>query len=161
LLNLWTRRSDSESKTITANELDVHAAFRLYSEIVESAELGIPPSAYDFYKRHVQPLLQVDSENMGVEFTEIRRGFILSEQRPLSSQSFWRDLVPTLEAGGLIYVEPDPNDRRKKRIHLGGTFIASQLSDSVDDEPVRLNGSIPPSPLNMRPFGVDKIGGSP
>ena len=47
------------SKTITANETDIQAAFKLYENIVKPNELGLSPEVYEIFTQVIEPNMKV------------------------------------------------------------------------------------------------------
>jgi hypothetical protein len=123
LLNLWWR--ERSQQTIIANSEDIQEAFKLWDEISESQELGIPPYIYDLYKNVVLPLWEEKNsewdggivEANGIEREEIIKKHFQVYGQPLDPLKLRQQIIPMLESAGLIYQKPDPNDRRKMLIY--------------------------------------------
>jgi hypothetical protein len=120
LLNVWHRERD-EHGNVYANDEDIDEAFKLYDEIWECQELGIPPYIYDIYNEVIKPLyieLNKNSEiPIGIERKEILKRYSEVYGRNLSEATLRLEILPTLERAGLIYQEPSPNDRRKMLVY--------------------------------------------
>ena len=116
LLNAYKREKLSDD-TILANETDIEAGFALYSEIESSTELGLSPYLYSIYIDVIKPLLDQDGIDKGVSREEVIKKFYQVRYRPLSPQTLKQEILPQLEAVGLIEQKPDPEDKRKMLIH--------------------------------------------
>jgi len=119
LLNVWHRKR-TEDNDIYADESDVQAAFELYGEIEESQELGIPPYVYLIYRDVIKPLFleknQKTVDPVGVSRKEIMRKHFEVFGRSIPEYLLKQEVIPALESSGLIYQEPDENDRRRMLI---------------------------------------------
>lgn len=112
LLNCHKRERLSED-TILANTKDIDAGFELYREIEMSSELGLSPYLYGIYTDVIKPLLEEDGMTQGVGRDKIIRRFYQVRHKPLSPQVLKQEILPQLEAVGLIQQAPDREDRRK------------------------------------------------
>jgi hypothetical protein len=112
LLNLWHRERDGD--TIYANEEDLLNAFDLYEGISESQELGIPPYVYKIYKEIIVPLYK--KTDSGISKQDLAKKFYELYGRALEDWRIRREIIPALETAGLITLEPDPLDKRRKLI---------------------------------------------
>jgi len=122
LLNFWQREKDHENNLYAEDE-DVEIAFRLFGEIAESQELGIPPYIYNLFKEVIEPLyLEVNKDNKEAPIGLTRKQIIAKHLevygRPLQDWFLRREILPALESAGLIAEEPDPNDRRRMLIYV-------------------------------------------
>uniref|UniRef100_A0A7C3SS27 DUF3987 domain-containing protein n=1 Tax=Dictyoglomus turgidum TaxID=513050 RepID=A0A7C3SS27_9BACT len=123
LLNLWWR--ERTQQTIIANSEDIREAFKLWDEISESQELGIPPYIYNLYKNIILPLWEEKNsegdggivEPNGIEREEIIKKHFQVYGQPLDPLKLRQQIIPMWESAGLIYQKPDPNDRRKMLIY--------------------------------------------
>jgi hypothetical protein len=123
LLNLWWR--ERSQQTIIANSEDIQDAFKLWDEISESQELGIPPYIYNLYKNIILPLWEEKNSEWGggiVEPNGIEREEIIKKHfqvygQPLDPLKLRQQIIPMWESAGLIYQKPDPNDRRKMLLY--------------------------------------------
>jgi hypothetical protein len=123
LLNLWWR--ERSQQTIIANSEDIQEAFKLWDEISESQELGIPPYIYDLYKNIVLPLWEEKNsewdgeivEANGIEREEIIKKHFQVYGQLLDPLKLRQQIIPMLESAGLVYQKPDPNDRRKMLLY--------------------------------------------
>lgn len=115
LLNLFTREQviNGTAKCIIANQTDIYEGFRLYEKIVESNELGLSPEHYEIWKKIIEPNLPL----IGLTRPEVQKHYFDTYHRHLSYAKLRDEILPALEAAGLIYQEYDPNDKRSKRIY--------------------------------------------
>jgi len=125
LLNIWFRRDDSGY--VTASQSDIDQGFEIWQKINASQELNLPPYIYDFYKKYILPIY-IDKNagrdeafvsmtgNLGVSRKEIIHRHYELENRLPNDDMLRRQVLPMLEAAGLITQEKDPNDKRNKLI---------------------------------------------
>jgi hypothetical protein len=120
LLNYNHRRVEKRGEwvIIYASWKDVEAAFQLYEQVAEPQELNLSPFVYEVYKQVIVPLAKEKIENndpaSGPTKIEICRKFLDVFGRPLQRVILDRDILPALEAAGLISIESHPQDRRLK-----------------------------------------------
>jgi len=112
LLN-FSHRESRHQGTIVADEEDVEAGFWLYSLIAKPNELGLSPQVYEIYESIIKPLLM---ENEGIDRKTILSRYHEFYGRALPEDKLRRDILPALEASGLIAQEPDPADKRRMRV---------------------------------------------
>ena len=108
LLNLWHRTRVEDQ--IIVNDDDVIEGFRLYEQIGEANELGLPPEVFHIYQV-ITPLIP---EN-GVTRRELNALYYKLFSRTMGSKRL-QELLNLLFSVGLWTEEPDPNDKRLKRI---------------------------------------------
>jgi hypothetical protein len=122
LLNYMHRRVERSGEWITiyASEKDVEAAFQLYGQVAEPQEYNLSPFVLQVYKQVIVPLAKekiLDNDPAsGPTKVEICRKFLDVFGRPLQRVILDRDILPALEAAGLISIESHPQDRRLKII---------------------------------------------
>lgn len=109
LLN-WRCRESTDRGTIVANEEDVEAGFWLYGLIAKPNELGLSPQVYEIYESVIKPNFDVERR---LRKEEISRFYIEKYGRPLSWKRLELEILPALEASGLISLQPDPDDKRR------------------------------------------------
>src|SRR5581483_3153463 len=88
LLNVWHRRQPDG--TIVASEADIDRAFQLWSTVIESQDLNVPPMVMGFYKDFILPAFlqkQEDSEYR----SDIRSGYIGLSSSELSAYYMRRE----------------------------------------------------------------------
>jgi hypothetical protein len=113
LVNLWSREKRGDG-VIVATTDDIDAGFKLYERVSGPNELGLSPAVYDLYNSVINPLLS-DSE-IGVERKQVLAKYHDVYGRTLAEYKLRKDVLPALESAGLIYQQPDPNERRKMLI---------------------------------------------
>jgi hypothetical protein len=139
LLNCWHRKKQSEH-TILANQDDIEAGFWLYGLVAKPNELGLSPAVYEIHESVIKPLL--------LEHGMVERQMILAKYyeqygRFLSEEKLRREILPALEASGLVMQAPDPDDRRRM---LVGTPHPPPISQPVPVETIGgTSGGSPPS----------------
>ena len=118
LLNYNHRRVERSGEWITiyASEKDVEAAFQLYEQVAESQEYNLSPFVLQVFKEVIEPLAREKSVTdivQGPTRVEIMKRFLEVFGRPLSRMVWEREIVPALEAAGLLERETHPQDRRR------------------------------------------------
>ena len=117
LLNCFNReKKEGKPDTIIATQVDIDAGFELYKEIEESNELGLSPYLYRIYKDVFAPLLSLSPDD-GTSREEILKKFYEVRHKSLNPQVLKSDIIPQLEAVGLIREEPDKEDKRRMLVY--------------------------------------------
>lgn len=125
LLNVWYRRADNGN--VVATQSDIDQGFEVWQKINKSQELNIPPYTYEFYKKYIVPIYVEKNANResnsmqigddaGVSRKEIIHRHYELENRLPNDDILRRQILPMLEAAGLITQEKDPYDKRNKLI---------------------------------------------
>jgi hypothetical protein len=152
LLNYMHRKVEKSGEWIIiyASEKDVEAAFQLYDQVAEPQELNLSPFVYEVYKQVIVPLAKEKLLNNdpapGPTRIEICRKFLEIFGRPLQRVILDRDILPALEASGLISIEPHPQDRRLsivKPVALDGLYEETDRNVTSQGGVVRDNPSPP------------------
>jgi len=136
LLNFAHRaRLEGNDRAIIATEEDQEAAFNLYSRIAESNELGLAPEIYELFTQVLKPLLR---EQQLVTRQQLLNRYYQHYGRFLNEQRLRKEILPPLEAKGLILQEPDPSDKRRMLITLSRMedIVAASVSDTAVSETV-------------------------
>jgi hypothetical protein len=107
LLNLWDRKRSGSG--IIATEKDVDVAFQIWDSVSESQELGLPDYVLQFHK---QIMIAASNESGYSTKKDVIQAHFKVYGRPLDDWRFRMQIVPSLEAAGLLAVEKDPNDAR-------------------------------------------------
>ena len=135
LLN-WAHRETPSAGTILANQEDIEAGFWLYGLIAKSNELGVAPQVYDIWQNCIKPLL--DQTPTGINRRSILTAYHAYTGRLMSDQKLRKEILPALEAAGLMIEEPDPLDRRQKLV-LRPTLEDARLEGAPQTLPLYLN----------------------
>lgn len=125
LLNVWYRRD--ENGKVVATQSDIDQGFEVWQKINQSQELNLPPYTYEFYKKYIVPIYlaknngrELNSKTIvndeGVSRKEIIHRHYELENRLPNDDILRRQILPMLEAAGLIAQEKDPDDKRNKLI---------------------------------------------
>lgn len=101
ILNCWTRKSTvgEKGKILYANDIDIEVGFILYNTICEANEMGISPEVYRIYKQIFEP----DNTGEGLTKQQICSKFLTVYHRPLGNRRLEKEIIPNLQACGLIY----------------------------------------------------------
>ena len=125
LLNVWYRRADNGN--IVATQSDIDQGFEVWQKINKSQELNLPPYTYEFYKKFILPIYleknagrnantMTKDNDLGVSRKDIIHLHYKLENRLVNEEILRRQILPMLEAAGLITQEKDPYDKRNKLI---------------------------------------------
>ena len=117
------------SFTIIANQTDVNAGIKLYSEISRANEMGLSPYLLSFYEDIIKP-----NSLCGVQRSEIQRFYYELHQKYISMQTLQKEIIPALELAGLIYQEVDPVDKRRQLIYTVEITLDKEESKSDKSE---------------------------
>ena len=146
LLNFWYRERDEEGN-IYANEEDIQNAFKIFEEIAESQELGIPPYIYLFFQNVIKPLWEEknkDNSNnpMGLTRKEILAKYYEVYGKAMPEWFLKQEILPPLESAGLIYQDQDPEDKRRTLVYVSYNTppCHSTYSDSTSEKYVESEG---------------------
>ena len=122
ILNCWHRKYDDH--TIIANKDDIEAGFWLYGLVARPNELGLSPQVYQLYEGIIQPLL---AQHGLVDRKQILTEYHRQYGRFLADEKLRREVLPALEASGLITQSPDPDDKRRMLV-CGSTIDPPPIS---------------------------------
>lgn len=122
LLNVWHRKR--EGTTLYASELDIDTGFEIWDKISLFQELEISPYLYEFYSQIILPLWNRDQtdefgdpvseeKKIGVTRQDMLKQYAHVYGGNLGMFRLRYDYLPNIESAGLIFQEPDPNDRRQ------------------------------------------------
>lgn len=126
LLNIWHRRQPNGD--IVASQADIDQAFELWSKVIESQDLNIPPILLVFYKNYVLPAylmkaddreheLDIKAGRVGLKSEELSAYYLEKEQAMLNDEQLRKQILPQLVNSGLIRLEqPENGDRRSRHI---------------------------------------------
>jgi hypothetical protein len=126
LLNVWHRKR--EGTTLYASKEDIDTGFEIWDKISLFQELEISPYLYDFYQQIILSLWnrdQIDEfgdvvpeeKKFGVNRQAILTQYAHVHGTNLGMYRLRNDYLPGIISAGLIYEEPDPNDRRQMLIY--------------------------------------------
>lgn len=129
LLNFWRRNLDEQS--ITSNEADIKEAIEVWSQIKEAQDHNLSPYLFNIFKQVILPLWEEKNKENKTITIGLKRADILGQfheihGRNLSDFELRKQLIPTLEAAGLIYQERDPEDKRHFLVYLHPFTYISQ-----------------------------------
>ena len=123
LLNLWFREKGGSN--IVANDDDIEQAFEVWETISESQELNLPPYIFHLYQEVILPLWEEKKNSkleVGIGEGGLAKQDLIQKHYQVYGQFIpdWllrQQIIPMLEAAGLIIQEADPNDKRKMLIY--------------------------------------------
>ncbi len=121
LLNLWFREK-IENNIVSTNE-DIEEAIEVWNKVAVSQEYNLPPYVYDLYNDVIIPAWEEkNKDNTGDIKIGISRQEILKKHYAVLGrlmQEFYlrQNVIPMLEAAGLVHQDKDPSDGRKFLIY--------------------------------------------
>jgi hypothetical protein len=160
LLNFWFR--ERKESQISAQDEDIDNAFSLWDKISESQELNIPPYIYNLYKEIILKAFKEKNDGISSGVTGLTKKEILEYHyrvygRVLSDFQLRKEIIPALEIAGLIFQEPDQNDKRKTLIYptTHSTNFNPQENSGIDggvepnifNEDQKMNENIDPEEI--------------
>lgn len=127
LLNIFSRKV--EGKTLYATDKDAESIFPLWTRLSKSQELNLPPYVYELYSGVFEPayteknidrieLMGEGGEKIGVSRNEILQKHFKVYGRHLSMPVLGQQILPILEACGLITQEANKDNLREKLIYI-------------------------------------------
>jgi len=126
LLNVWHRRQ--ADGTIVANEADIDHAFQLWSTVIESQDLNVPPAVMNFYKNFILPAYLEKQDDLdegddvrhgfvGLSSQELSKYYMRRERTTLNDEHLRKQIIPQLVNSGMIaFEQPRYGDRRSRHI---------------------------------------------
>ena len=123
LLNLWWRKR--EGSTVYANDDDIEAGFTIWNSISESQELNLPPYILNLFNEVIIPawddknsgsFLNGKEDMFGIARKEIMKKHMEVYGKQIADWQLRQQILPMIETAGLIYQEPDPDDKRRMLI---------------------------------------------
>jgi len=146
LLNFWFR--ERKESQIIAQDEDIDNAFSLWDKISESQELNIPPYIYNLYKEIILKAFKEKNDGNSSGVTGLTKKEILEYHyqvygRVLSDFQLRKEIIPALEIAGLIFQEPDLNDKRKMLI-----YPTTHSTNSNPQENSGIDGGVEPNIFN-------------
>lgn len=136
LLNFPFRERDEEG--IIANEPDINDAFMVWDEISESQELNLPPYVFNFYHDIIFPAYTkknselISGVKIGLNRQEISQEHYRIYGRFIPDWQLRQQIIPMLETAGLVYTEPDQDDRRKILVYPTAPLIISSSENNSE-----------------------------
>jgi len=129
LLNMYNR--ERMPTKIWANRHDCDEGYKLYNEVSEANEQGLPPHYYKFLVDSLKPQLTED----GLTRKEV--SYLYREYfRTRIGDKRLKKMIETLAEAGLVYEDKDPNDKRFIKIYTleggGENFIEPTLQERLN-----------------------------
>lgn len=135
LLNNWTRQKEEteNGRIVYANQIDVDIGFILYNTICDANEFGLSPEVYSFYK----DIFEVFDKGGGITKEMIRSAFLNTYFRPLGNKRLDKEIIPNLEAAGLIYEVEGTGVGGKAKVYRCSKYMAS-----AEGKTTEINGQV-------------------
>lgn len=107
---------------IVANDDDIEVGLGLWKSICKTQMIGVPPATYDFYEKYIIPAYKASIEarkneplphDDGVTHDEINQYYYEKTGSFFSRDTLRKQIIPTLQAAGVISLEKSIKDGRK------------------------------------------------
>lgn len=135
LLNFPYREREADM-LIAINE-DLEEAVKIWDKISESQEHNVSPYVYQLYKDVIVPTFekkQPQDDSTGLTSKDLAKAYFEAYGRILPMYQLRQEILPSLEAAGLIELEQDPTDRRKKLIYPTTALTISKEKNNSEPE---------------------------
>lgn len=145
LLNVWHRRSPNG--VVIANQSDIDQAFALWEAFFESINLGLPPAVLSFYKKYIVPAyldkyeradettkLTLDDCKIGLKSQELSAYYMREEHTTLNNDILRKQILPQLQAAGIIDVEKpktDDSGEDKRTRHIFPKLLTDENKKNI------------------------------
>jgi hypothetical protein len=121
-LQNWRTRESAGQGRIYATEEDVEDALHVYLEIAEANELGLAPQVFEIFREVIQPIgtakiSEQEAITVGVSRQQILKEYYHLYHRPLSEIRLRQEILPPLDASGLISEERDPDNKSRNLVY--------------------------------------------
>lgn len=128
LFNVWHRKRPDLNDAIIAHQYDIDLGFELWSTVVESQDLNVPPAVLNFYKNIILPAYyekkndskyrsDMEYSLVGLSSYELSGHYLKAEQTTLNDEHLRKQILPQLVNSGIIKLEqPINGDKRSKHI---------------------------------------------
>ena len=145
LLNVWHRRQVDGK--IVASQADIDQAFELWEAFFESQNLNLPPAVLSFYKKYVVPAYiskytaannhekwAMDDNKIGLTSQELSAYYMQEEDTTLNNDLLRKQILPQLQAAGLIVIEKpktDDNDVDRRTRHIFPKLLTDEDKKNI------------------------------
>ncbi len=116
LLNFQLRPQETDNR-IVAIEQDVLEVTAIYSKIAEANELGLAPQVYEIFTEAIAKFPG------GTTKKQILAEYYAVFHRPLSTKRLEKEVLPSLEASGLLHEEKVPGSETMFYPHPSGSHL--------------------------------------
>ncbi|OGY24277.1 MAG: hypothetical protein A2172_00200 [Candidatus Woykebacteria bacterium RBG_13_40_15] len=143
LLNLWFRKR--EGQVIFTDDTDFEEALTIWDKISESQEFNLPPYIFNFFKEIIVPAYKEKNENssnqvlginlkVGLTKADILQKHYKETGRFLEDWRLRQEILPMLEASGLLTSENDPEDKRQKLYYPTESLTISNEEENSEKD---------------------------
>jgi hypothetical protein len=142
----YSHREHMNEHSIKVNQEDIDAGFTLYNRVARPNEIGLSPHVYDIFQKVIKPNL---NNEIGLSRRQIQHDYFQTYHRALNDEKLRREILPALEAAGLILQDQDPLDKRKRLVYptdpppIFSPSTTSKLLDNPKRDPHRITPSSP------------------
>ncbi|QQG40143.1 MAG: hypothetical protein HYS81_01905 [Candidatus Aenigmatarchaeota archaeon] len=127
LLNFSHRERRGNDLVCSAD--DINTGFAVWGDIERSQDLGVPPYILRVFDEVIMPL----AGNGGIQRKRIVSKHYEVYGKPLPDWLLRQQILPSLEAAGLVYQEVDPEDRRQLLIQVSPAPATHGISGSLEN----------------------------
>ena len=122
---LWSfpEKQISTGRNITATADDIEQGFKIWNEISQIQDLGIPPYIIQIFNEIIKPICN----ESGITRKEIISNHYKIYGKSVSMASLRCDMLPLLESAGLIFQEYDINDKRRMLVFLNSRKTTNNI----------------------------------
>lgn len=154
LLNVWYRRQPDG--TIVASKSDIDQAFELWEDFFDSQNLNLPPAVLAVYKKYIVPAYMEKLSHggkdvaeamrlgkVGLSRTELNTFYMNEEGSAINDEQLRKQVLPQLEAAGLIVQEKPATDDKRSR-HIFPKVLTDEEKNKVGSGGVDVFKDLPP-----------------
>lgn len=126
LFNVWHRKQPDGCVAASGDDIDL--GFSLWSKVIESQDLNVPPAVLILYKNFILPAYaqksqspgmsaKMEADLIGLSSQELSTYYLDKEKWALNQDTLRKQVIPQLISSGMIaYEQPQVGDKRSKHI---------------------------------------------
>jgi hypothetical protein len=133
ILHAYQREKD-QNGNLNATLEDYTEAYEVFHEIERTTVLGIGANVLEFYENIIKPLWETEMQgdkNL-LSYEMLMWKFEEATEETMSRGTLRDSYLKPLEQKGLIDIEDDPKDKRRKTIALKGTIQETSLINDTE-----------------------------
>ena len=135
ILHTYQRIKDEKSN-LTATIQDYNQAYLIFHEIEKSTTLGLGQNILDFFQNVIMPIWEdrktMTSEMQTITIEDLIWKFKETTEEGISRSTLRETYLKPLEQKGLIDIEDDTKDKRKKTITVKSTIPETSLINETE-----------------------------
>jgi len=126
ILHAYQRQKDDKERLIATSQ-DYEIAYSIFKEIEKPTVYGVGQDVLDFYETIILPCTE---NNAFTNYQELARKYIELYETPINQNHMHDHFLTPLEAKGLVSIDTDPTDKRRKLISASGALPQISLIDN-------------------------------